>query len=300
MATLNTCINLYFYILVKIMQISTTTLDKMSQGLTDLTAVVIPQNTTIADFVNNSVTIVPVGYFQNLPHLDRIRLRQNNISIIEDYSFKGVPSLTILTLQFNQIQVIKTHTFSGLINLKKLRLYSNEIHTIQENSFQNLTSLKLLNLHANKLKTLEQSVFDVTYHPSALDSLNLKENPLKCDCLLSWLLVTDWLTVNHPSETFCARPPNLIGRNWDVFSTEDPICNGKHSVCFEVLELHVSNIPIHFWRLPDRTHNAMVVQWMFGVSCVMFYGCAKSLTKIEAVEVIHLLQSDGLRDAITI
>ncbi len=237
MPTLNKFINLCLYILVKIMQISSIRLNKKSQGITDLTTIVIPYNTTEAVFDINNITVVPAGYFQNLPYLDRIKLPWNKISIIEDYSFKLVPSVTFLTLQFNQIQVIKTHTLSGLINLETLRLTSNEIHTIQENSFQNMTFLKLLNLNSNQLKTLDQSVFDVTYHPSALDSLQLKGNPLKCDCLLSWLLVTDWLTVDYPSDTFCARPPNLIGRNWDAFSSEDHICNGKNSIWCELLEL---------------------------------------------------------------
>ncbi len=226
MLALIKCITLYLSMLMNKTKIFATTFSKNSQGLTDLSAVTLPEGEeiTFVSFQNNDLTRVPVGYFKNLPSLDILHLSTNEISVIEDKSFLNVPSITMLGIHTNQLREIKTHMFSGLVNLRKLYLHRNQINLVQPDSFKDLSSLNEFNIFSNQLHTLTESVFDALNHPSALYSFTLKENPLECDCLLSWLLITDWLNVAYASNTICAGPSDMIGRQWNSLSVEDLIC----------------------------------------------------------------------------
>ena len=102
----------------------------------NITVVVIPPDTSIAQFHQNHLKFIPAGYFQNLSNLVQINLGSNEISLIEEYSFIGIQSLQILRLGKNKLACITRHMFSGLASLTELEMYNNEISSIEQNSFQ--------------------------------------------------------------------------------------------------------------------------------------------------------------------
>ncbi len=111
------------------------TFDQSSQGITDISTVVIPADADFVDFKYNNIGQVgiPANYFQNLPLLWRLFLYNNQIDDgdLPDYCFAGIgSSLTVLYLHMNLLTVIRRNQFNGLPNLQELAL-GNQIHAIE-------------------------------------------------------------------------------------------------------------------------------------------------------------------------
>ncbi len=125
---------------------------RSSEGLTNITNIIIPGNTTIVRFSHNQISFVPANYFKNLTSLIKIFLDHNGMTDIEDSAFSQVPSVRHIWINNNQLTVIREMMFSGVPNLSMLRLYANQIHTIEEGSFKENVALTTLDLIRNSLQ----------------------------------------------------------------------------------------------------------------------------------------------------
>ncbi|GBL91861.1 hypothetical protein AVEN_190192-1, partial [Araneus ventricosus] len=78
-------------------------------------------------------------------------------------------------------------------------------------------NLHTLDLHANRLRGVP---FDAL--SDSIQSLDLTENPLHCDCALRWM--HEWANENEIQIAPCQTPPHLEGRTLDEvpWTTECP------------------------------------------------------------------------------
>ncbi|KAK2163205.1 hypothetical protein NP493_1477g00028 [Ridgeia piscesae] len=99
--------------------------------------------------------------------------------------------------------------------LRHLILNNNNIETIPDNAFDGLHHLEQLLLSGNRLKTI--SAAWVSQKPS-LNILLLGDNPLVCDCNLSWI----WLNVQTDhvlTEELAQTAASLIPANASLATT---------------------------------------------------------------------------------
>ena len=147
-------------------------------------------------------------------------------SSIDDNSFAGVPTVTDISLSTNQLTIVRKLMFAGLPNLESLALSTNQIVTIETGSFQDLAALNYLYLQNNDLETLPDGIFDPSYHPTALDTLWMTDNPFQCTYALCWLKEAEssWITVYQATQTTCDGPAALASRSWSTITTTDLQC----------------------------------------------------------------------------
>ena len=224
------------------------TFDKNGEGITNMLSHPIPANTEEALFQHNSITHIPVGYFQNLPNLGSIVIYTNLISEIGDNAFSAVPSVTFINLDNNKLEIVNKSMFAGLPNLQELKLNYNLIHTVQMDSFKDNTALTKLWLFANSLESLPQCVFDPDNQPAGL-TLRVYNNPMTCDQSWCWVKQAegDWITVPNPSGTTCSGPAALSGRTWDTLTEQDFNCEAQGEYLLILIRLPTLH-GLHFNR----------------------------------------------------
>ncbi len=114
---------------------------KESQGISDLSTVIIPYSTTLVSFDSNVIERIPGNYFVDLPSLHKIIFNNNQIRIIDNYSFIHLGGLQELLFSFNNLEIISANMLKGLYSLQRLLLNGNEIKIIVDYSFMDLGSL---------------------------------------------------------------------------------------------------------------------------------------------------------------
>lgn len=157
----------------------------------------------------NHLSSVPIGLPEDLKEL---RLDENRIAIIAEEAFQNVTRLQRLLLDGNLLtdEGIAPGTFQDLVNLRelalarnsltfpppllpaqallKLSLQENQINLIPVAAFAGLRRLEKLDMSSNQLQSLTQGVFDSL---SSLRHLVVRNNPWRCDCSVTWVVV--WL-----------------------------------------------------------------------------------------------------------
>ena len=79
---------------------------------------------------NNSITSVPLDFFQNFSKLESLDLSMNEIEQIDARMFSDCSELKTLRLDYNKIAALPSHTFNGMRLLTFLFLRGNRITTI--------------------------------------------------------------------------------------------------------------------------------------------------------------------------
>lgn len=139
-------------------------------------------------------------------------------------------NLRTLDLRLNKIQSVPDWTFLKLEMLETLRMTSNHLGTLTQRGMHGLEqSLQVLKLDANDIEVIDHCVlaqFD------QLDSLDLHDNPLQCDCQLRWL--REWTVSLSPADQDgiqweCASPPEHAGKRFMDLDVADFQCNGGDS-----------------------------------------------------------------------
>ena len=194
--------HVYCFIILNSGQVEETIFDKENHGIEDIANYSFPSDTTEIYFDENNITKVPSGVFKNMPNLLEIRLGKNIISTIDENAFRNVTSLEWLYLSNNNLTCISKNMFAGLSQLRLLSLRQNYITFIESQSLGMMNNLAELRLSRNRLKSLSQSIFDEIEDPDDI-ILSLKNNPLKCNSRLYWVIILDWIQVVDPNNTFC-------------------------------------------------------------------------------------------------
>ncbi|KAB7507387.1 Leucine-rich repeats and immunoglobulin-like domains protein 2 [Armadillidium nasatum] len=159
---------------------------------------------------NNSFTKISFGALENCQNLEILDLSNNHIDVITDHAFKYLTKLKHLKLSHNNIISVSGWSLAHLPNLISLSLADNALFAVTADLLHQLHNLTTLDLTSNDITLLQPNVFN--YTPS-LSTLSLADNPLHCDCSLSWLWA--WLK-SHPhlktenkNNVVCATPPAL-------------------------------------------------------------------------------------------
>uniref|UniRef100_A0A669D712 Slit homolog 1b (Drosophila) n=1 Tax=Oreochromis niloticus TaxID=8128 RepID=A0A669D712_ORENI len=173
--------------------------------------------------MENQISNIEKGAFDELKELERLRLNKNRLSQLPELLFQKNEALSRLDLSENAIQAIPRRAFRGATDLKNLQLDKNHISCIEEGAFRALRSLEVLTLNNNNISSIPVSSFN---HMPKLRTFRLHSNSLRCDCHLAWL--SPWLR-QRPAlglYTQCSSPPTLRGLNLAELRKSDFACSG--------------------------------------------------------------------------
>uniref|UniRef100_A0A8L0DTF5 Slit homolog 1b (Drosophila) n=1 Tax=Oncorhynchus mykiss TaxID=8022 RepID=A0A8L0DTF5_ONCMY len=189
----------------------------------------IPRSTERLDLNGNNLTTISKTDFSGLKHLRVLHLMENQISNIERGAFDDLKELERLDLSENAIQAIPRRAFRGATDIRNLQLDKNHITCIEEGAFRALRTLEVLTLNNNNISSIPVSSFN---HMPKLHTFRLHSNSLRCDCHLSWL--SPWLR-QRPTlglYTQCSSPPTLRGLNLAELQKNEFTCSGQSDSAF--------------------------------------------------------------------
>ncbi|KAJ6647567.1 Chondroadherin [Pseudolycoriella hygida] len=160
-------------------------------------------------YLDNRLQRIPTAELSSLLRLEDLSLGQNEFVVIPENAFKGLTNLRRLditgSLKLTQIQA---GAFTTNTNLESITFASNKVLVeVQEGALSGLPHLKHVILRDNQLTTLAEGLFPW----SELETFDLTENPVTCDCRVVWL--RNLLASRNISQTqetvVCAAPDAL-------------------------------------------------------------------------------------------
>ncbi|GBL76107.1 hypothetical protein AVEN_234404-1 [Araneus ventricosus] len=160
-----------------------------------------------------------ISEIAHLP-LGNLELTQDSISFVDENAFALFENLRILSLKRNLIKDLERSMFPNPANkLTVINLSYNIIEKLPYDMFTNMPGLTTIILAANKLITVDQRTFSAVW--SRLNKVDLYENPMRCDCRLTWILEKQF-----PKNTWavCASPPILNGTKITDLRKEELYC----------------------------------------------------------------------------
>lgn len=178
-------------------------------------------------FFDNKLRSVPRDALKVLPNLKFLDLNRNPISRIKEGDFKDLPHLQEISVNnMDQLQMVEQNSFQDLPELIKVELCNNpQLSHLHPNSFSGVPWLRSLLVHSSSLSFLSSSLLSSL---PALTELSVHSNPLRCDCLHTWVTHlgnSSHLTLLEPTLTVCHAPLHLIGQELQevVKSSEDAV-----------------------------------------------------------------------------
>lgn len=185
---------------------------------------------------------IQVGAFKTLSSLRELHLHDNDLEEVPTRTFQDIPKLEVLNLGHNKFPRLRSKAFQYLKYLRTIEISGSltleaidrgafsenaDIETvimthnpkfshIDPTAFEALVQLKHINLRGNAFGRFEASLLDW----DELKSLDLRDNPLVCNCSALWLwrLLRDKNSTTSPttSETGAVRcgggPAGLQGK----------------------------------------------------------------------------------------
>ncbi|SPP73820.1 TLR4 interactor with leucine rich repeats [Drosophila guanche] len=145
----------------------------------------------------------------NFSRLVSLSLRHNQIDVLQDHAFYGLGALDSLDLSYNGIVAISSSSLQHLSRLTVLDLTHNFLRALTSDLIAPLPSLRELRLAGNDISIVARNAMDGARE---LQSLQMQDNPLSCDCSIRPF--AEWLQVSqlHSSLTAsCVTPPRLEG-----------------------------------------------------------------------------------------
>ena len=179
----------------------------------------------------NRISDIPYSALQSLRNLVRLDISYNEIER-SWIGFNHLRKLKSLNLERNLLLNVPTHLPE---NITELRLSSNGITYIYAKSagnhgtFRNLEKLSKLDLSSNKLVSVEKGSFD---HLLPSVSIELHDNPWRCDCnlvyLKRWLTSATSILLSSKSDIKCNAPASFQGVTVDAIDVEALTCRDSH------------------------------------------------------------------------
>ncbi|XP_017051124.1 uncharacterized protein LOC108094837 [Drosophila ficusphila] len=145
----------------------------------------------------------------NFSRLVSLSLRHNQIDVLQDHAFFGLGALDSLDLSYNGIVAISSASLQHLSRLTILDLTHNFLRALTSDLIAPLPSLRELRLAGNDISIVARNAMDGARE---LQSLQMQENPLSCDCSIRPF--AEWLQESklHSSlSASCVTPPRLEG-----------------------------------------------------------------------------------------
>lgn len=182
------------------------------------------KNLKTLDISENMLARIPTGQLRLLSRLESLKIGQNDFEIMEEGAFFGLLYLQTVDISgcknLNQIQ---TGAFAANPNLETIILSSNKILTeIQDGVFSNLPNIKNVDLKNNGFQTIREEILPW----KSLKSFDISENPLICDCRLSWF--NEMLdTKQSANEIICSSPLQFKGERIENIFKNRMSCRSK-------------------------------------------------------------------------
>jgi len=126
------------------------------------------------------------NFFYNVTNVTDVTFRNCLLREFPYEALKSLPKLRYLDLSFNKLEFLNKSWFDHISNLTSLSLSHNFIRYIAPFTIHNLVEkgLKKLDLSHNYISDVRQHIIDY-YTLSRLLFLDLRRNPIVCDCSLT-------------------------------------------------------------------------------------------------------------------
>ncbi|ALC44390.1 trn [Drosophila busckii] len=169
----------------------------------------------VLDLSDNRLERIPTLSLSQLTRLEQLNLGQNDFDVIAEGAFVGLKQLKRLDIAGAlKLKRVMTGAFAANANLEYLNLSANKMLVeVQEGALSGLPHLRHVLLKANALTSLAEGLFPW----QDLNTLDLSENPLSCDCRVMWLrnlLISRNVSSQQEqqlSELLCEFPERLRG-----------------------------------------------------------------------------------------
>ncbi|XP_022242145.1 chondroadherin-like [Limulus polyphemus] len=178
---------------------------------------------------DNLLDSIPTKAFPYLKKLLELSIGQNNMKTIQSKSFEGLINMQTITINSAPyLERIESEAFVPNARLQHVILNHNKkLKYIDRNAFTSLTLLRSVSLRGNDFQTFIKE----TLPWSDLERFDLRDNPLTCNCSLSWLL--HQLQTRNYSDAFdvdfthirCENPPVLRDLTLKGLTIDDLGCH---------------------------------------------------------------------------
>ncbi|KAL3203293.1 hypothetical protein MRX96_041972 [Rhipicephalus microplus] len=182
----------------------------------------------------NKIQWIGRNAFKGLVSLRSLRLDRNQLHSLNG-SIKNLPKLKYVEASGNSIRFLQTDEFENDSGLKYVYLSRNNISNTQ-GAFTAVAALMTLDLGHNRLETMRRSDFPHRMKQKLI--LIIRDNPLMCDCRLSWLMQRE-SAVRMLGNAVCSSPSWHKGKELftiaehDFARWDDDCSAGCHCECHE-------------------------------------------------------------------
>lgn len=174
----------------------------------------------VLDLSDNRLQRIPTVELSKLTRLESLILGQNDFPIIPEGAFFGLTNLKRIDISGSlKLTKVQSGAFATNPNLESIILTANTaLVEVQEGALSGLPHLSKVILRGNALTTLAEGLFP--WHN--LETLDLTENPIVCDCRLAWLrnLLASRNITQTLEHVLCAAPERLREEPLKILSLE--------------------------------------------------------------------------------
>ncbi|XP_071515921.1 uncharacterized protein [Panulirus ornatus] len=191
---------------------------------------------------DNLLREVPTLALASLLMLESLYVSRNKLRSLEDGAFRSLGHLSTLEIsRCPHLSTMHPEALTHCVNLRKLTLSHNPlVRHLPRGFLTSLPRLRFLDLRANGLRSLP--AMEVRWR--SLESLDLRGNPLVCNCSLRWL--AEVLGASNTSlvapDLQCAAPDKLLGLYLSRLSPGELQCVDSLQVVAGIVTICVSSV----------------------------------------------------------
>jgi hypothetical protein len=159
-----------------------------------------------------------------------VALDGNHILFVHENAFRDSK---VSAFRCNECKLTSQVLFSGFLKKMPLmyliQLRNNNLTHVPKNAFSGLTKLSIIDLSNNSIATIEENPY--ANLPDCDDSLcmQLRNNPLNCDCNLAWLRTFANNIKGDRTLWKCARPLSVAGKSLVSIKIDEFCCENANS-----------------------------------------------------------------------
>lgn len=157
----------------------------------------------------------------SLFQLQGISAASNHIASVDEAIFSDKNLIKWIDLSNNQLTEANFLSSCSLVKLEEIYLSHNALTSIPDDAFQATSYLTLFAADNNELESLPRCTLSRFYN--RMQTFDITDNPIKCDCDMSWLQQPHTITTERPSQ--CANLEFTNTLDFDTSTCEElPEC----------------------------------------------------------------------------